>query len=162
MIALYACFGILGLNGYAICVHRSSKDWMGTIYVSFEVVGFIWLLSMHPLEFQGLDSYYICVIWTFKGHDVLKIHQKPFCASTHGAQTLVGFCIHVWFNINIVVGCPWGKSTCQWWHVMEFLKNIPFDMEQIYLKYSFLHLFIDSCSCSHVHKIAIPINYLYL
>jgi len=43
--------------------------------------------------------------------------QKPFCASTHGAQTLVGFCIHIWFNIDIVVECPSGGSTWQWWHV---------------------------------------------
>jgi hypothetical protein len=48
---------------------------MGTIYASIGVprfdwllcthpsIGFEWLLSMHPLEFQGLNGYYISILW---------------------------------------------------------------------------------------------------
>jgi hypothetical protein len=74
------------------------------------------------------------------------MHQKPFCASTHGAQTLVGFCIHIWFNKNIVVECPQGKSTWQWWHVKLcwhvgiFFVRVYFDMSwNLSKEYSIWH-----------------------
>ncbi len=175
MIALYPCFGVLGLNGYTICVHRSSRDWMGTMYVSFEVVGFIWLLYMHPLEFQGLDNYYICIIWTFKGHDVLRNAPKTFLYfNTWGTNPhLIQHKHYCWIFTGQI---HMATMTCQFvftsWHFFLsryiltchgiYQKNIPFDMEWMYLKYPFLHLFTYSCSCSHVRKIAIPINYLYL
>jgi hypothetical protein len=140
---------------------------MAIVYASFGVIGSKWLLFMHILEFQGLNGYYICVLWSFRGQDFLKDAPKTFsCIKTWGTN-LAKFYIHIWFNINIIVKCPRGSddvSICvdmlKYFFVRVYFdmspnlfRNIPFDMDQIYLEYSFVHLFTCSCSYSHVHKI---------
>jgi hypothetical protein len=161
-----------GLNGYYICpIEWNSKDWMANVYVSFGIV--------------GSHGYCLCILWNSKdlitimyasfgalrGMMSYEVHQKPFCASTHGAQTSVRLCIHIWFNIDIIVRCPCGSDdvwVCVvdileyffyysiFWHVTKFIKEYPFDMDSIYLEYFFLHLLTTSCSCSHVHKVTSP------
>jgi hypothetical protein len=51
-----------GLNGYATCVHWSSKDRMAILHMFVGVPRIKWLLYMHPLEFLGFNGYYICPI----------------------------------------------------------------------------------------------------
>jgi hypothetical protein len=58
---------------------------MAIVYASFKVLGSEWLLFMCPLELQGLDNYYICVVWSFKGHGLLRDAPKTFlCFNTWG------------------------------------------------------------------------------
>jgi hypothetical protein len=51
------------LNAYFICFLWSSKDWMGTLYASTEVLRIERLLYMpHRLEFHGLNGYCISIL----------------------------------------------------------------------------------------------------
>jgi hypothetical protein len=60
---------------------------MVNVYASFGIVRSPWLLRMRPLEIQGLDNYYVCVLWSFEGHDVLKDAPKTFfCFNTWGTN----------------------------------------------------------------------------
>jgi hypothetical protein len=112
-----------GLNGYATCVHWSSKDWMAALHASIRILGILWLLYMPhrlefqglniyvlcvfynymiyiaialPLDFQGLDSYYICVFWSFWGYNVLRDAPKTFsCFKTGGTNLVKVMYVHL-------------------------------------------------------------------
>jgi hypothetical protein len=101
--------------------------------------------------------------------------HKPFCASTHGAQTCVKFCTHICLNIDIVVRCSCGRSTWQWWHVSlsrhapiyfgsvyfvmssKFVKKIPSYVNKIYLKYSLLVLLTRSHNNNPTYLVYTPL-----
>jgi hypothetical protein len=164
------------LNAYFVCLFWSSRDWMATIYAPLIGVSRTeWLMYMRLLELQGLHGYCVCILWNSQNLIIIcmrplelwgawclkKMHQKPFCASTHGAQTLVRLCIHIWFNIHIVVKCPCGSDDVSVFvidTVEYFFIKVYFDMSQDLLKN--IHLTwieyiwnIFSYTCSHVHAL---------
>jgi hypothetical protein len=63
-----------GLNGYYICVlWNNSKVYMATIYAFFGVPRIEWL--------------FICILWSFKGQDLLRDAPKTFlCFNTWGTN----------------------------------------------------------------------------
>jgi hypothetical protein len=85
------------LNAYLICFLWSSKDWMGTLYVSIGVPWIEWLLYMpHWLEFHGLNGYCVCIFWScrvwpitnFMGHDLAVIvMQNLLFIGSYGINT---------------------------------------------------------------------------
>ncbi len=55
---------------------------MGVLQASFGVPRINWVLYMHPLEFQGLNGYCICVLWSSKNIKNLGFFKKQFLCST--------------------------------------------------------------------------------
>jgi hypothetical protein len=64
------------------------------------------------------------------------MRQLLFFVSTHGALTMVYFCIKVWLNKDIIVGCPHGSDDVWFFtNAVEYIfVKVYFDMSSKSIK----------------------------
>jgi hypothetical protein len=93
---------------------------MVIVYISFRVIGIEWLLyicplglgnewllSMRPLELWGLNGYYIYILWSFRGQDLLECFAKNLYVLQHIGKNLcrilyVDCCqVSMWWIISL-------------------------------------------------------------
>lgn len=125
------------------------------------------LLELHYLHVYSITSfkfnnYYICVLWSFWGHDVLRDMLKTFSYfNTWGTNLARVFYVHLiqhnhCCRVSMVDSCVSDDvSICANMLEYSFVKiyfdisqnlstNILSNMDGVYFEYSFLHLF--TCS----------------
>lgn len=125
--------------------------WSCTVYMA---------TPLHPSNFQGLDRYYICVLWSFWGHDVLRDMLNTFlCFNTWGTNLARVLYVHLiqhnhycwvstWPIHVLVMTCQFGL-TC--WNIilLEYILTYHIIYQNIfYMKWMEYIWNIHSYTCS--------------